>query len=752
MNWTGGSLVRSRSAKASLTAVQKKHFAKARAQQHSGKRTQPPSRTDDDLLWRPSHPSPSFNKRQRTLEEFRETEHLARRLESIRPRPSQFSQLKRPRPAVNAGPRSHISISSREPSSSPASARSERCASRQACGPEPEIDGIEAYKRRLLGMKDWIGIEHATPPKINFRAVEDRELIGKRRRLSQIPDFERRLPPPQRVKRTDFFTQNHQHPQPFQDFLSQANISVRIGSAVDRSVRHPSLVHGAATQRSGISSDEMLLDDEPNVQREAYPNPFLESQPRYLEVSSPRSSVGGSVLPSDNNFLPTPFRKRVQPHGVTQQTSPHFNRPLSSDQSPGLSEDGRQAQSLGLNERHPVAQKTLEESNEREAETIRHGQDVHTESQPADEPDTPHSSNVSVVGNTADDSTSLETGSMITQPAEQAFNEVKPDSDPTQEEAEDLPEVPKERGLAAEEDEEMWTKYVNLNPDEPLQDLPPTPKDTNANVSTNHGQNISTHNITGKYGSANVTSAQTRQPIPDEEAIWRSFVFGDGDMTNEWTFDDPILKLKDLNDNTIPPSSPLARAQMSTAAEVGTSPILQNPHLLAEDDAPAAQEADASALPTNISTGAEADDSEFRSSQLEEEDGEVLDNLLIELSSDAAIQGRISSGSAHDGPSTSSIQAHASSSSSNRVNPFPSCSSVLSSAAKPQTGGQRTRTLIFRTPPKYAHGDGLSECVEPVVLGKGVGTRRKGRGKAGGRRPGKAPVVEVFEDDDIEDD
>ncbi|MCJ1456267.1 hypothetical protein MMC28_006627 [Mycoblastus sanguinarius] len=297
MNWQGGSLSRTRNSKSSLSVIQKKHFAKVRGRLQTGQPSPPPIEFFESGEWR-AHPNATTGqtqelgrsrgraRSQRTLDDFDNTAPIARKLGSLKPR-----------------------VVTR---------RRERYPSSIVCSPSikqrsklPALNSIEQTRQYLLGKSDWVGVEQKQPPvKIKFADPKDRDLIGKRRRVSKSHDVQLEKNS-KHLKRTSLFHKPNSTPHSNDDYWSHGNVSVRIGSAVDRSVRKGdgrTSDHGNFGQNIGSASDEMLLDHEYYGQT---PNPFRQMH----KVKSPHQQVSlgpgfehpGSRTPSPSiDMSPSP--------------------------------------------------------------------------------------------------------------------------------------------------------------------------------------------------------------------------------------------------------------------------------------------------------------------------------------------------------------------------------------------------------------------------------------------------------------
>ena len=782
----------SRNSKASLNAIQKRHFAKARANIHSAKSKQPTHSSHSDApAWKSSHLFPKHDHRQRSLDEFEGTQNLARKLGSIRPRHPQLSPP-RGNNDLRAGPRSHVSISSKVSSSS--------SASREAVGKSREanqhqssdVDELEAYRRRLLGTKDWVGLECAMPPRMNFRSVKDRELIGKRRRLSQIPKGERDGLPPLKFRRTNYFEHMDRLSITSLDYVSQADVSVRIGSAVDRSVKSSYFSSGNATQVSLKGSDETLLDNELSLKQEAYTNPFLEPQHRFSDHSLPPSGHSAYTSNSDAESLESSPHRVAEMYKVSKFSDLQYHTSLSPSDSGIVREEDHshisssyelssEALDTDIGRNEPL--QTLDVAIE-QREALRHRGDALKICNPVD-----HSVDVEVSStdpysdSLAGNSAPTLLRSLALQSPDQTFGSADSSSDAS--EGHGISECHRTDPTADKGSESSsnghsaWAKNISMYVGEPIGILQgPLLQPDGVDESAYGREQISNDKVSNNVPAAEATQIENPQPNLDDEAIWRSFVFGDEDTKNEWTFDDPI-SMPEAAGYTASSTSSIVRAQPSIVAEVGTSPILQNPHLHV-DITPSPSLINASALTADISTRAEADESQYQTSHHEDDDG-GLANVLVNITPDAPIKDYTSpntSSASHSGrPSPSSIKVNPSVPTSDSVSTSHSSSSLISSTGdsdallrvtnhsaganaraetRPARKGTRAYpTLLFKTPPKYSHVGGPSWGIEPVVLGRRVGECVTGKGKAiskGRNGQGKRRAKDFAEEDDIEDD
>lgn len=287
MNWTGGSLSRSRKQNANLNVIQKKHFAKVRGQLLNGR--PPPPRLDvsifqglqqDGKVHSPMvSTSTRHHERQRsqmTLDEYENIRPIVRQLQSLRPR---HARRKTPSPPIEPQPPSQSAEPNQSSSTQFTQAKSRtqtnpyRGSSRStrsdfgATGFPPAIDELEVKRRELLGTSDWVGLRKIKPLKIQFPDAEDRDLIGKRRRVDT--DQNRAvgaIPAPTQNWRpvsNAYEKLNMRRANPSM-LSSPSGISIHIGSSDHSSlqkVRQDSR-RRQESDHDARKSDEMLFDDQ----------------------------------------------------------------------------------------------------------------------------------------------------------------------------------------------------------------------------------------------------------------------------------------------------------------------------------------------------------------------------------------------------------------------------------------------------------------------------------------------------------
>lgn len=312
MNWTGGRLQRHsrNSAGKSLTYTQKQHFAKVRSKLQTGPRAVSP--LDFSLLHasRDAREARELKgdesglerrpKRQKTLGEYATTAALANRLNALRPRQLSLgrgtsSEIRhgakrtghantdassRARHNVSVGHRPSIvpDATSRDQSDGvrnptrevglrlePRSSRRKILATTlvgSGSGGTPK--SLEDKRQSLLQQDDWVCTAITRPLKASFLGTNDREKVGRRRRISTEERNRRVVPVHRRFRRS---LQQGLLPRGFdwEDREVREDISVRIGGQVHGSQR--TTLRGieallSQSQHHSMSSESMLLDKE----------------------------------------------------------------------------------------------------------------------------------------------------------------------------------------------------------------------------------------------------------------------------------------------------------------------------------------------------------------------------------------------------------------------------------------------------------------------------------------------------------
>ena len=799
MNWTGGALGRSRYNNRTL-AVQKKHFANARTmfdskqpmsfafQPWTQQRTDPPRPPQEEYS---SHRQRS---RQRTLDDFMTTRPVVKKLKSIKPRqagPEASSSSSRLRDE-NCKTKKPISISSRSSSLASSDDQDEPTAKtthiQGAIHPALDSNDIEAQRRRLLQTDDWVGVNRNRPAKIEFRAAEDRDQIGKRRIISHTyaPPLIRRRKLP---RNTSFFDGLRRSPVASQDYVSQGGVSIRIGSAVDRSAGEAAPGRVSSMQSSWSGEDEMILDEEAIKTQDRHPNSFPQGGMPASELSLPTDVELNIQSPDPIEHSSTPFYQESREVSIEKDV--YNEQDLSSDlaaRAIKLKEDIEQYQAddepvhhLGFNQvlpdqnsgrvntnsRSPIARDLTPVANVGDphyyAEKQVSGSNSALSSIPSDNLATLHAEAFKHDGPGLGESWSpaiisdpRALGKGGFSPVDTLHKNAALDSSLSHEGPNLQGHVISEQTNLIDKNEAMIKQFLNVDVDKPSTMLPETETEVSPSLPllADKGKSQPLPYETSllqkerllvpsqEQTRALTTSEGRRQsspdPIEDEERIWRSFVFGDDDPTkSEWTFDEPEEADGGLEVVLSSPNHP-SQTQQSMVAEVATSPIKQNPHLI-EENRSSDLSTKSSPKMDDRSMLAEASSSSIESKLPQKEEMRLADLTPAQLSSDipsptsplanVTISPLTSLGQApsHSFMAPSSINAQVStttqstSSSPDPLSLFPGPNPQAHQPSQhrkpcPPLQARRQAAVLFKKPARYV-GPTSSDPMEPVVLG-----------------------------------
>ena len=646
MNWTGGALGRSRNANTSLSVIQKKHFAEARGKLQI-RHTSPTFEIFGNISIRPARYTQDGRRRSRS-----QTESRGRTNNNLQQHDSQFDPLhshefRRPRSSrpITPQPGTHpsrlaqdatklspIIITSR-PSSAASIIRDDNLPAANEQNSAPAPSAIDAQRARLLGMRDWVGISHTKPAKIDFADSKDRDQIGKRRRTSDIKHYGghskclRYRSPPPRPRYYHFAANDH---------LSQADISVRIGSAVDRrSVRDASerrwvskLDHASAV------SDEMLLDERRSDRMANSPNPRDYYHIRGVDSPQQTKARRRSLMPSafmnepelpkaeayaanstEVIEMPRPFEVGVK-HLEHHLPSPHTTQgPVLTTRRPNEEPAPFRFEFARTPRHHEASSETKGDNFLAQYNAIKHSK---SRPSPTKAPilrraqREEHTGHVLTVrdpdtGPRFFDTSPLsrETRSYLIKLQSQDLKPAnrdhyaleKPPITISQENGVDMGTDTIEREiteqnsnqLAAtatqgsrivrEDEEEGWLRVINA--DSPEQ--PARPADLPSVWATDLLDKADRAVAAAATSHGDPVSNQdqnTERAVDEEEPLWRSFCFGPGKTNIDWEIE-PETVAEAVQHGRSSSSLPV-ETQPSMEAEVATSPVKQNPHLRME--------------------------------------------------------------------------------------------------------------------------------------------------------------------------
>ncbi|KAL9006819.1 MAG: hypothetical protein Q9188_000430 [Gyalolechia gomerana] len=812
MNWTGGSLSRSRKQNSNLTVIQKKHFAKARAQLLNGRPSQPhldatifggtgrnnrvPSleTTPDRLQEQQST--------QLTLDEFENVRLVVKQLQSLRPRHARNTTA-RPRATKSVissqSPRQQLtkSLLATDPSRHVSASTQRAMAQATNANTAAEVseqDELETKRRDLLGTSDWMGLERLKPVRIKFPDVEDRDLIGKRRRLKSDQY--------QAVPATNQYGRPIINPYEKLQLLqgssntrsSPEKISIHIGSS-DRASptrRRGESDSGPTYHQIARASQEMLFDDRESIKaalrgQTSTPSSLQQSMNTSDEMLFDREWSGiASPLGTESTGLPKDSDHKFPNRGVQAtgdrtyapvadtesgrtpseypQELQHARKDLEGDYDPnktGLDRDRFRPEEAGLNQKPSAPAPMDPVHSDRRAIAIPErisGQVQEAYAQPRRHLASQSSQERRSLG-TSRKANSHHPSQLSTAHPEkrsngQTFAQATARDLSTLFPSANNPHLASntvKEGEIAEDEVEAANSDIHDNhtqtldvPAPTVQSPPAYPQDP-ATVPADEVPSRSPPEPLATQPAPRQQSP-TRpptEPTPDdEEIIWRTFVFGTGDPENDWTFDEPI---QIPNPPPRPPiSSPLQPIFNTSPHTNGhnSSPIPQTQHsLLAE----ASSASSSSSSPTSATNSTHVGSSSPARPQ-------PLPSTIADIHSTTtsdAVNPPPSSGSPANRTQLS-IQAQATS------------SDELALSSSPQR--ILPPPVTFRKPRRYV-GESASP-VEPVRLGvndvkgkRGGGKKKEddaaygesGRGRKG-RRDWRSGVEEVMMEEEGEGD
>ena len=281
MNWTGGALQRSRSsnAKGATSRTQKQYFTRARQSLLNSPQA-PPSidlsvfqnaKTKEESKKHYQFPAEFSDHSQRTAKEIRDPEPSVIKLQMPRMRDvrglmtedqqrsrkqckadsflgTDFQSPLRNKDFAVIGP---ICLEGREVQGSPPRRNLHQFQHGRSAS------ALRRKRMKLLGCRDWAGLEYSKPVKIHFDSIEDKDLIGKRRRIDS-EDVERRTA---RLRNRRFKTLHHLPSKHlFNAVPSNQDVSIHIGSSVPDYASPFHATPQPSTSQDSCLSEDMLLD------------------------------------------------------------------------------------------------------------------------------------------------------------------------------------------------------------------------------------------------------------------------------------------------------------------------------------------------------------------------------------------------------------------------------------------------------------------------------------------------------------
>lgn len=685
--------------------------------------------------------------------------------------------------------------------------------------PLAALDNVEAKRLKLLEMSDWVGIERqrrmSKPVKMSFTDAKDRELIGRRRPLNSEKRGTVQPPRPMKIPLMTSYSEKRRgvHRGLADEYGSSDRVSIRIGSTgttkgpdpdeiLDR-YQSPGLAHydnageilKSQQQRRGVAHLSAISGESPEPFQslfspeevkspESFQNLFSQEE---VEQSGIAQLVEAATIVEDENLpiaedglhlpesyhFPEPepgfrlvFKQTPQPRGqnsgLSVGSSPivrdfAFNggqTPGAVIEQPARLEDRnvlkKQISELGPVEdgnpnTSPLSVATSRYIQELELQSFGSGgrkgfaKNTTNEAAIASVRPSVHGYKADRMRETSGD---REIGISVKPNEVQAKENVQP----------------------AEDEDEIWRKFFNLDSSHDFQTIPDQHTSTHVPqaptiIASLHDKQV--------LSSPKPTTQKAPPPSPDEdELIWRNFIFSDSDaIDHEWVIEEEEKEASSASPHDTQTSNS-ARPPPSMVAEVATSPLKQNPHLLDEsllDDSVVALEDDTSRY-ANVSTSTKSSPSiqtEFISRQPQQNQPypphaptqpspiPTTSPSTHDNQSTTSTNLPLPSKPNHPLPSNpSSLQAEASSSSNPTTNySIQYLSPPINNPSSDELAWTPSRLpgppqkIVFRKPARYV---GERADPEPVHLGWKTSVeekKRKGKGKGKGKT-GLAEAVE----------
>lgn len=668
MNWTGGALSRSRNAKSkvSLSVKQKNHFAKARLKLQNPQRPSPPAIQFFELgEWKPesgghndrrSNPVKQKVSGQRTLEQFENVQGVVRKLKSLRPR-NQGKERKRSvindteghvlPSGIPIPPVSPTSISSRLPSSSspiqaePTPKRNSKRLRTATPSTSDELDpltapdSVEAKRRKLLQESDWVGIERqrrlSRPVKMTFTAAKDRDLIGRRRRLTHSAIENRGKGQHPRPMKIPLMASHSEKPRGLHrrlpdEYWGADSLSIRIGpkATTEGPISDEILdcyQSSELSQRSSNSVKPLHYDNAgvvsrpqhqrrgiatSSVFREESSKPFRSHfSPEKVEQSGIAQFIEAATIPNDDNLsvaeselqlpenyhFPEPkpgfrlvFEQTPRPRGQTSEInvcSSLIVRDFAFDKgkfSGAVIEQPASLENRDVLEEQIPKIGPVEDENPSTSPlsfaTSRYMQELESQSFGSG------GRRVSVENMTNKAATANARPAVPGNKAEE-LRETTSDREPRT--SGKLDEV-QDKGQVqpAEDGDEIWQNSINVDFNDGFRTMPEQPTRTYISHATTARASVHEKRIPDEAPPKPIAQKSPMSSPDDDELLWRNFIFSDSDPNDhEWVIQEVSSPVESPPDTRISTYNP-ARTQPSMVAEVATSPLKQHPHLMDE--------------------------------------------------------------------------------------------------------------------------------------------------------------------------
>ena len=523
--------------------------------------------------------------------------------------------------------------------------------------PLAELDNVEAKRCKLLQESDWVGLDRqrrmSKPAKMSFTDAKDRDLIGRRRPLNDSAIRNRgtvQAPRPMKVPQITSYSEKLEgrYRGLADDCRSSSRVSIRIGSTgttkgpdpdeILDCYQSPMLVKRPSHLENIIHYDNAGVTPKFQQQRrEVAYNPAFsnESSSTFQSLFSPEEveqsgmaqlveaatvadgdnlsvAEDGLHLPEDYHFQePEPgfrlvFEKTPQPHGQTSE----FNvgsSPIVRDfaftesrRSGAVIEQPARFEGRNELEEQISGPGPAEDENQSTSPlsiaTSRYMQELENQSFGSG------GRRVFIENKTNMAATTSAQPTLHRHKDE--MRETTGDGEP--EMSVKLDEVQDNENLEpAGDGDEIWRDFINLDSNNDFRRIPEQPASIHIHQSPKARLSLHDKQIQSQASPKSILQNAPPSSLDDDELLWRKFIFSDSDpIDNEWNIEEEEEARPNTPLDTQISNYNAARTQPSMIAEVATSPLKQNPHLLDEtnlDDSTLAFHDDASRY-ANIST------------------------------------------------------------------------------------------------------------------------------------------------------
>lgn len=764
---------------------------------------------------------------QRTLDQFHNVQGVVRKLKSLRPRQESRSKRKRslindtegyvlpsgiPIPPISPtliGPRSHSSSPpvQAEPTEQEVMKphRTSTSSTSDKLYPLAALDSVETKRRRLLQESDWVGIERqrclSKPVQMKFTDAKDRDLIGRRRPLSGSAVQNRwnvKYSRPTKIPLMAACDEGDQSWNPDGMIIRIGSTASSKGPIVNEMLdchhapepvncsahplRHSEYTNVGHKPQSQYRPREATT---PSGLRKMSSEPFRSLfSPEEVEQSCVTQLVEASSMPEDDNLsfvedelqlpedykLPDPeprfrlvFDQTPQLRGQTSEFDHGNDSNVGSFSSTKRNCQGNVAEQAAYNQEHNVPKDRLSglgptqdarpSTSPLSIATSRYMRELEDQHLGTDGPEVFSRSVVDRLAHTKPQPVAN------TKAAEDERHTKRNEQPRGSKQHEEVQEKENIQPTEDEDEDEIWRCFINLN------DVhnPQASQPTTTHIAPTTGIVPPQNQQTPAQPSPTSNPQKTPPHAPDDEQIWRDFIFSSPNANNnknnnyEWTLEEaspePPSPEVGHPSTTYDPTRP----QPSMVAEAATSPLKQNPHILLLherlDDSPPFLDATSRYAHAATSSPGSRRSTEDKSStpprqtfypsssssSSPADHSSILPTATSPSTRSKSPNPQKTTNTPSPSPSSSLLLIHAS--------PLSSSDELSRTPPPPPPKREKTEKVTFRKPTRYtgAKKNASSETVHHLHLGRRIGkssTARREKAKAKGKERSLVEAVE----------